>query len=509
VRRLRSLLVFSIVGLFSAVAVLLCFSLASCQVLDGGDPPAPAGHGDIAVVQPPEAPGTKVAPGSLPTITSEPQIRVRLAGGVATLELNSISAAAAGAERSPRVAVSGSLWLGPMARDGPIEQMIGPVTVTLAEDAWIATGAGGIERRFDRSMDLIACPRPQDTGWGHAPLPTAARSAGSDLLLTVGGIPYPGRLRLSPRSDLSTAMFDVIEDVPLETYVAGVVSKEMYANWARAAYAAQAVCARSYALQERQRALASRRDWDIESGQKDQAYAGAVPRAGVVEAVAMTRGIVLTDGESILRAYYSSTCGGRPGAAKDTWPTYTGFEFNLAPPLQASPRPHACQSAPLYTWTVTRDRDELVRRFRAYGQAQGLLIRKLEGLHAIEVMTVNGAGRPGEYKIIEPGPSGGGGKWYRLRAEDVRLACNQPVSGLPEITGKSRVSSGDVGFIIPRPPAGAPAGTPVTVTINGRGFGHGVGMCQYCAKGMAERGESWKAMLATFYPGAKLVQAYR
>jgi len=70
------------------------------------------------------------------------------------------------------------------------------------------------------------------------------------------------------------------------------------------------------------------------------------------------------------------------------------------------------------------------------------------------------------------------------------------------------VYSGDMEVDVPRAFGGNVAVMGTTVTINGRGFGHGVGMCQYCAKGFAERGEDWRAMLTRFYPGARVVAAY-
>jgi stage II sporulation protein D len=46
------------------------------------------------------------------------------------------------------------------------------------------------------------------------------------------------------------------------------------------------------------------------------------------------------------------------------------------------------------------------------------------------------------------------------------------------------------------------------ITIHGRGFGHGVGMCQYCTKAFADRGRHWRDIVLGFYPGAKLERAY-
>jgi stage II sporulation protein D len=46
------------------------------------------------------------------------------------------------------------------------------------------------------------------------------------------------------------------------------------------------------------------------------------------------------------------------------------------------------------------------------------------------------------------------------------------------------------------------------VVIRGRGFGHGVGMCQWCVEEMSKRGKTWRELLPMFYPGAKIERAY-
>ena len=104
----------------------------------------------------------------------------------------------------------------------------------------------------------------------------------------------------------------------------------------------------------------------------DQAYIGATSNPRALAAARDTRGMVLEWGGEILRAYYSSTTGGRAASARDVWPTDPGFEFNLADPIQASKRNDADEFSPLYRWEVTRDRARLTRRLRAHGNANGL-----------------------------------------------------------------------------------------------------------------------------------------
>ena len=375
---------------------------------------------------------------------------------------------------------------------------VGPLNITLASGEWVVTeSTGTVQRIVAESIDLS----PEAVNPGFA--------GGRVSLIALNGAFYPGRLRLVARTDLGVTSFDIVETVPLETYLKGVVVKEMYPNWPLEAFRVQAICARSYALHERARGIANAKPYDVEASQRDQAYSGATGNQRAIQAVESTRGIVLAFESSVLRAYYSSSCGGRSGGARDTWPITRGFEYNLAAPIQAYSREFLCdRSSPQFKWVVQRDREELIKRLRAYGETNGMLIRKIENISSLEVLRTAATGRPSEYKIVEPG-----GRWFQLKAEDLRLACNTTAPGLAPITSKDRVLSGDI--TIKATPAkttgGAKPKSPVagTVEISGRGFGHGVGMCQYCVKAMADRGDEWRKMTMLFYPGAEIVRAYK
>jgi len=318
------------------------------------------------------------------------------------------------------------------------------------------------------------------------------------------------------------APFDIIEYVGLETYLPGVVAKELFAEWSLRTYQAQAIAARSYAIHERLRSMGAGKAFDVESTQRDQVYGGATESAVALEGVKSTRGMIVEFSGTVLRTYYSSTCGGRVASARDTWPIGKGFEFNRAAPLQAKTRDFACQRSPLFTWTVERDRAELVQRIKAFGQRNGYAVRNLTDLVEIKASKFNEVGRPKEYHLVQPD-----GKWWTLKAEELRIACNtepaapkagdefadvvspgagsigapvkaETLRAIPPITRKTRVNSGDIEFVF----------NGSQVLIKGRGFGHGVGMCQYCAKGLSDRGDSAPKILETFYPGAKVVKAY-
>lgn len=526
--RPESKLAAGVVVLGLSAAMLLNVALVSCEesrsVGAGGGLP-----GGVVGTQPeqgaePVMPVAGRVDYAVSRLGSEPEVRVRLA---------------AMADRVAIAPVGGAtVRIGPAGIDAvPTGNLMvaGAATITLE-----SAGGGGSWVVRSGAVELGRVPAGAGVFLGVQPVGAGSR-------MKVNGGEYPGRVRLISRSEQGGKLFDVIEHLPLEEYLPGVVAKEMYAGWPLGAYQAQAVAARTYAIHEMMRDMGTsavpRGTFDVEAGERDQAYVGSTSNRTAVEAVRSTRGMILSDGGQVLRTYYSSTCGGRTGSARDTWPTGPGYEFNLAGPIQARAREFACQKSPQFRWSVTRDRAEVVQRLRAYGQKSQLQVRNIRDLWAVEPLTVNADGRPSAYKVVEPG-----GTWYKLSGEQMRLALNtsvpravgsavggvgvggvgEPLAGpvalgagetvpavgeelavpnaeavaapVPDVDRKSRVMSSDFEVVGPREGR--------TVTISGRGYGHGVGMCQYCAKGFAERGEDWRVMLMRFYPGAQVVKGY-
>jgi SpoIID/LytB domain protein len=168
--------------------------------------------------------------------------------------------------------------------------------------------------------------------------------------------------------------------------------------------------------------------------------------------------------------------------------------------LQGSSRDHACQQATLYRWTVNRSVDDISKRIRAWGQRYDKPVRELGRVRQVRVGEVNDAGRPNTFVVSDDS-----GKTYTLTAEELRAGLNYNVSDLTpvrfaprDLANNTTVLSGDISVDV--------QGT--NVRILGRGWGHGVGMCQWCAKGFADKGEDWRTMLKRFYPGADVVRAY-
>lgn len=426
-----------------AVCVVFCAVSISCQTLIRGTSAEPRGVG-VRYVR-------------------EPDIRVRIRSGVA-------SAAIAG----PRLLVVRTADRGP---------------TLLATPAKVSIAAGGAVVLTDAAGVTWQAPAGAQVEITSG----APRQPGEILTLKVDDTTYPGALVLMPRTG-GEAGLDVINVLPLEIYLPGVSSAELFARWPEETYKAQTVAARTYALQQRERSRAAGRPFDLESTTVDQVYAGLTTNQTAIRAAESTRGLILTHRGDFLRAYYSSTCGGRSASAADTWPTGPGFEYNLAAPIQARPRIIACEASPLFRWEVTRSAEELAERWRAWGARSGSAARTIGTPRSVRAIAHDRqTGRPSRYEIVDVT-----GRRLELAAEDLRIACNAQTPRRPPPPREQLVRSGDMEFDIRGD----------TVTIRGRGFGHGVGMCQYCAKGFADQGRTYESMLTLFYPGATLERAY-
>ena len=144
--------------------------------------------------------------------------------------------------------------------------------------------------------------------FGHLAVLECARAP-----LTFDGREYHGTLALRSRS----GGVSVVNGVPLDTYLRGVVPSESPSHWPLAALEAQAVAARSYALAE----LRPSSWYDLLPTTADQVYGGvASERPRSDHAVYATRGQVLTWDGQVARTYYSSSSGGRTESVQDAWP---------------------------------------------------------------------------------------------------------------------------------------------------------------------------------------------
>jgi stage II sporulation protein D len=302
-------------------------------------------------------------------------------------------------------------------------------------------------------------------------------------IFNLNGDEYRGKLELVLNSDCNS--FDAINIVPIEPYLAGVISAEMPNYWEPEALKAQAVAARTYCLYIKKR-FGEDRDWDVTKTQANQRYLGVAAESSQVwEAINKTHGQVLVcrqaDGSAgLFPAYYSSSCGGHTENSKNVFGDF--FE-----PLAGVPCPY-CESVaksdfffwPTVWFAKTDISGKLLKR---YPKLAGL--GEITDINSIEQSNYGEFSRLTRILLV-----GSGGKKRSLRAEDFRLAVDP--SGQKIKSAICRIiNTGDEWAF-----------------VQGRGFGHGVGMCQCGAEGMAREGKTAKQILSYYYPGSKTIRVY-
>ena len=308
-------------------------------------------------------------------------------------------------------------------------------------------------------------------------------------IVRVGGVSYPDQVVLHPVKGVGAIedRFDVINYVPIEKYLPGVLERELFPHWHPTTYEAQAIAARSYAIDRSARHRD--RHFDLESTVASQVYGGVADNPTAVEAVRRTRGVVLIYKDHVLPAYYSSCSG---GLGQDAWAAFPDGPH--IEPLRGRRQGPIGAASPNYNWgPIERDSDALAQRLARWGSANSHHVAGIRGVRGIQVSGRNSAGRPVGFRVIDAT-----GQTFDLPAESFRFATNYDVPGLAAVPPERQVKSS---FLRAEVNAN-------TVRFYGQGWGHGVGMCQWGAQGMAIRGRSADQILAFYYPTTQLIKAY-
>lgn len=309
--------------------------------------------------------------------------------------------------------------------------------------------------------------------------------------LSVGGVWYSGRVMARPSQNSG---IDLINLVPLETYLEGVVPHEIGEPGpdAYAAVEAQTVAARTYALSRMD--INRNQPFDVEAGVMDQVYRGNEKKSRLASsAIHDTRALVLSYRGGLCEAYYSATCGGHTSDIRTVWPDRPDAPF-----LHGSlDRPQGgatsfCAEARNFRWCYSFSGHQLGNTLR-------------QTLPALLQMAPGSVGSLIDLEIVQRTPSGR--VWrleirtstgtYNIDGDKIRRALMLDVQ-------KGRILPSTM-FDLEKHMSG---NLIASVDIVGGGNGHGVGMCQNGAIGMARRGYAYDMILQHYYPGSELRAGY-
>jgi len=290
------------------------------------------------------------------------------------------------------------------------------------------------------------------------------RVTSKDKRIWVNGKPYGGIVTIHKNKRRLLA----INHIPIEEYLKGLLPGEMPSGWPLEALKAQAVAARTYALYVRDTKIRGKSKdlFDLRATVEDQVFTGKPnSHPNINRAVDETRAEILMYHSKPIKTRFHSTCGGKTETSIHVW-----GENDIS---QSISDPY-CRRSPHSRWQKSLSGPLIASRLKKHGIDIGTV-------ESIRPETIEKSGRIGAVSLH------GNKQTVSLTGNDFRryIGFDTIKSTLTTIT------KDDDSFL-----------------FSGQGFGHGVGMCQWGAKGMAGEQKSYRNILDFYYPGTEIQKSY-
>ncbi|MBC9785663.1 SpoIID/LytB domain-containing protein [Heliobacterium chlorum] len=356
----------------------------------------------------------------------------------------------------------------------------------------------------------------------NGPLLLKAVGSGENIL-EVNGKKYRGSLRVYHLRSQGTNSLALINVIDMESYLYGVVGMEIGSGAPEEAIKAQALASRTYALQQRDRRDSFGYYYDVQATQSSQVYqgiAGETPR--VTQLVNATRGQVVTYDGKLIEAVFHSNSGGQTEDARYVWNSDVPYLRGVLAPEDKYAEEMKGSAALAYHWRKTITARQLANQTLSLtgkdpGDVKSLHIAEMSPsgrVTRLEVMgtkgtisidkakvrqlldtpstkfTISGSGASGaDLQVLSYGSSGVT-KTTVLTTGSYQLKS----SGLAVLTATATaISSGGTSIL-----AGSSSSADEFI-IDGYGFGHGVGMSQWGAMGLAKAGKKYNDIIEHYY----------
>ncbi len=335
--------------------------------------------------------------------------------------------------------------------------------------------------------------------------------------ITVDGVEYRGSIQFKR---IAGGALTVINEVDIEQYLYSVIGKEMSPSWNIEALKAQAVCARGFAISNYNKF--SKYGFNLDTTTTSQVYKGiSTETESTRRAVDETKGQVLKHDGKIIQSIYCASMGGASANAENVWGGSYPYLVSVTDPYENP------DEATRYSWSITLSADDIKKSLSDAGINIG-------DITSIEIVNQDDSGYVTE--LLFTGTNGThtvkksscrtifGGK---LHSQRYTIAGNEEsypnisiisadglftkpsnelyVQGAGQMSVLNVLSSAIARIFAPQSGNTVSSGE---YTFNGNGWGHGVGMSQWGAKAMADKGFTYEDILTFYYTGTYLENAY-
>ncbi|MCP4482273.1 MAG: SpoIID/LytB domain-containing protein [bacterium] len=279
-------------------------------------------------------------------------------------------------------------------------------------------------------------------------------------ILEINGVKYRGNFYI----EVLKNRFKVINHLELEDYLYGVVGKEIIHSWPFETIRAQAVIARTYTLHNLNKHKED--GYDLTDNSSSQVYGGLNAESDKIrKAVDKTVGEVIAYHKKLANVYYYSSCGGHTENIQNVWYIKKSFAY-----LRGK-RCAYCRTAPVFKWEAKLKFSEIKTVLEKKGYKMG-------EINKIKVRRYFKSGRVRDISIHWRGGA------FSMKATDFRAFFYKHLKSTMFKLNNKRDS----------------------VYFKGKGFGHGVGLCQYGAKGMSDKEYSYKTIIKNYFPKTEFKQ---
>jgi stage II sporulation protein D len=282
--------------------------------------------------------------------------------------------------------------------------------------------------------------------------------------IVVNRRPYRGEIVLLRSAEGTLSAINVLD---VESYLKGVLVHEISPKWPMDAIKAQAIAARTYALYQKE--ICIHKPYDLVADTSSQVYGGfSSEKSKTNRAVNFTFGEVLLYRDKVFPAFFHATCGGMTENASELWKT------NIEP-LAGGRLCSFCTSSPHYYWSASMDfetiRSKLGPLYTLEGKLQNIFVEERNVSGRIRSLRLEDD--KGESAVVSAK------EFRQMMGLDVVRSTNFTIA----VKGSK-------------------------VVFSGKGWGHGVGLCQWGAFGMSRKGYDYKEILAFYYPGSRVAKIY-